>query len=110
MNKKNIFIFAPLIGGGGVEKNLFIIANYLSNYFDKISIISTSKEFKPKFNKNIKFITPKNNFWNKTKNRRLKILVCLYLLAKQLILQRDSKVLSFQGNLYCCLICKILNV
>jgi len=110
MNKKNIFIFAPLIRGGGVEKNLFIIANYLSNYFNKISIISTSKEFKPKFNKNIKFITPKNNFWNKTKNRRLKILVCLYLLAKQLMLQRDSKVLSFQGNLYCCLMCKILNI
>ena len=58
-----IFIFAPLIRGGGVEKNLFIIANYLSNYFNKISIISTSKEFKPKFNKNIKFIR-KCNYYN----------------------------------------------
>ena len=104
--KKNILIFVPMIGGGGVEKNLFIIANYLSNHFKTISIISTSKEFKTRFNKNIKFINPKNKFWNKIKNRRIKILVCLYLLAKELLFKRNLKVLSFQGNLYCCLLCK----
>ena len=43
MIKKSILIFVPMIGGGGVEKNLFIIANYLSNHFETISIISTSK-------------------------------------------------------------------
>ena len=95
-----------MIGGGGVEKNLFIITNYLSNYFETISIITTSIEFKKKFNKNIKFISPKNKFWNKIKNRRLKILVCLYLLAKELLFKKNLKVLSFQGNLYCCLLCK----
>ena len=106
MIKKNIIIFNPMIGGGGVEKNLFIITNYLSNYFETISIITTSIEFKKKFNKNIKFISPKNKFWNKIKNRRLKILVCLYLLAKELLFKKNLKVLSFQGNLYCCLLCK----
>ena len=95
-----------MIGGGGVEKNLFIITNYLSNYFETISIITTSIEFKKKFNKNIKFISPKNRFWNKIRNRRLKILVCLYLLTKELLFTKNLKVLSFQGNLYCCLLCK----
>lgn len=107
INKKNILIFVPMIGGGGVEKNLFIIANYLTNHFENISIISTSKEFKFRFNKKIKLITPKNNFWNKTKNRNLKILICLYLLVKELLIKKNLKVLSFQGNLYCCVICKI---
>ena len=110
MKKKNILIFVPAIGGGGVEKNLFLTTNYLSNHFKNIAIVSASKEFKSKFNKNIKFISPKNKFWNKIKNRRIKILVCLYLLAKELILKKGSKVLSFQGNLYCCLLCKFFNV
>lgn len=110
MIKKHILIFVPMIGGGGVEKNLFLIANYLSKKFHKISIISTSKEFKRKFNKNIEFISPKNKFWNNTNNRRLKILICLCLLIKYYFLNKTFKVLSFQGNLYCCFICKILGV
>ena len=28
--KKNLIIFIPFIGGGGVEKNLFLISNFLS--------------------------------------------------------------------------------
>ena len=110
MKKKKVLIFIPMIGNGGVEKNLFIIANYLSNHFKKVSIISTSREFKFKFNKNIKFITPKNKFWNKVNNRGLKILISLYLLAKELLLKRNLNVLSFQGNLYCCVLCKIFKV
>ena len=30
MTKKNLVIFMPSIEGGGVEKNLFIVANFLS--------------------------------------------------------------------------------
>ena len=29
--KKKLIIFMPSIDGGGVEKNLFIISNFLSN-------------------------------------------------------------------------------
>ena len=29
LSKKNLIIFMPSIEGGGVEKNLFIISNYL---------------------------------------------------------------------------------
>ena len=42
MNSKNLIIFAPLIGGGGVEKNLFIIANDLANRFNNIKLITAS--------------------------------------------------------------------
>ena len=110
MIKKNVLLFAPMIGGGGVEKNLFLIANYFSYKFQKVSIISTSKEYKKKFNKNIEFITPKNNFWNKCKNRRFKIIICLFLLIKHFFQSPKFSVLSFQGNLYCCLLCKILRI
>ena len=99
-----------MIGGGGVEKNLFLIANYFSYQFQKVSIISTSKEYKNKFNKNIEFITPKNNFWNRCENRRFKIVICLFLLIKHFFQNQKFSVLSFQGNLYCCLLCKILRI
>ena len=36
MKQKKLIIFMPSIEGGGVEKNLFIIANYLSIKIDKI--------------------------------------------------------------------------
>ena len=39
--KKNT-IFMPSIEGGGVEKNLFIVSNYLAKKLGKISIISAS--------------------------------------------------------------------
>jgi len=29
MNKKNIILFMPSIEGGGVEKNLFLVSNFL---------------------------------------------------------------------------------
>ena len=48
---KNIIIFMPSIEGGGVEKNLFIITNYLSKKFNYVSLITASKEFKYKFKK-----------------------------------------------------------
>ena len=74
MIKKNVLLFAPMIGGGGVEKNLFLIANYFSYKFQKVSIISTSKEYKKKFNKNIEFITPKIIFGINVRTEDLKLL------------------------------------
>ena len=109
MIKKNVLLFVPMIGGGGVEKNLFLIANYLSNKFQKISIISTSKEYKNKFNKNVEFITPKNKFWNKS-SRRIKYLVCLLLLFLEFKKNKKIIVFCFQANVYCILLCKILGI
>ena len=38
--KKNLIIFNPSIEDGGVEKNLFIIANYLASKNYNITVIS----------------------------------------------------------------------
>ena len=104
---KKLILFMPFIGGGGVEKNLFLISEYLSNKIDDIRVCTISINMKKKFNKKIKFIHPKNNIYNNL-NIRLKYIVCLFLLFKFLILNINSVVFSFQANIYCVLICKIL--
>ena len=38
----------PSIEKGGVEKNFFIVSNFLSQKFNKISVISISKKYKKK--------------------------------------------------------------
>ena len=38
----------PTIDGGGVEKNFFLISNYLSTKFKDISVISLSKSYQKK--------------------------------------------------------------
>ena len=45
MNQKKIIIFMPSIDGGGVEKNFFLISNYLSTKFKNISVISVSNTY-----------------------------------------------------------------
>ena len=46
--EKNILIFMPLIDGGGVEKNLFLVSNFLIKKFRKVTLISISKNYKKK--------------------------------------------------------------
>ena len=48
LNNKNLILFMPFIGGGGVEKNLYIIANYLSTKIDKIKLCTLSIDKKKK--------------------------------------------------------------
>ena len=47
VNKKNkqreVLIFHPSIEGAGVEKNLFLISNYLANKLDRVTVISADK-------------------------------------------------------------------
>ena len=42
--KKEIVFFMPSFEGGGVEKNIRIIANYFASKNAKISLITTSKK------------------------------------------------------------------
>tara|TARA_B100000989_G_scaffold298128_1_gene286219 strand:- start:42 stop:1136 length:1095 start_codon:yes stop_codon:yes gene_type:complete len=109
MINKKILFFMPSIEGGGVEKNLFIVSNYFSEKFENIYLITTSTEFKKKFDKKIRIISPKTNFWKKF-GRRIKYFICLILLIKILIKNRDIKVFSFQANIYCLIVCKLLNI
>ncbi len=107
--KKNLIIFIPFIGGGGVEKNLFLISNFLSKKVKNIKICTISKKFKKKFNSKIKFICPKKSY-SENLNIRIKYFICLYELFKFLKSNKNSVVLSFQANIYCIIICKLLKI
>ena len=109
MKNKELIIFMPSIEGGGVEKNLFIISNFLSNKLDKVSIITASPEFKNKFNRKINYITLKKKISN-TSGRTIRYFISLYILFLKILKNRNIIVLSFQANLYCIILCKILGI
>ena len=93
----------PSIEGGGVEKNLFIITNFLSKKIDNVCLITASPEFKKKF-KNIKIIYP--NFDLSKSGRIMKYFFCLFELIKQILITKKILIFSFQANVYCILISK----
>ena len=104
---KNLIIFMPSIEGGGVEKNLFLISNFLSKKLNNVSLITASYGFKKKF-RSLKFITP---YFDLTKHsRKVKYVFCLYELLKLIIKKENIVILSFQANLYCILISKLFNI
>ena len=102
MSEKKLIIFMPSIENGGVEKNLFIISNFLSLKIKNIELITFDKKSNHKF-QNIKIINPSLN--NKTLNRKVKYLFCLIELFKILIKNQKCIVFAFQANLYCALLC-----
>ena len=108
MKQKNLIIFMPYIEGGGVEKNLFIISNYLSTRLRGILLITINKKYNHLF-KNIKILTSNTNFWNNF-SRRIKYLVCLIILIKAFLKNKNYVVLAFQANLYCTIICKLFGI
>ena len=57
--EKRLVIFNPSIEDGGVEKNLFLVVNFLSTKISNISLISADKNKKKEFSNRIKFIYPK---------------------------------------------------
>ena len=69
MSQKKVVIFMPSIEGGGVEKNLFIISNFLGKKLSKTILITADRSFNSKF-KNIHVINP-NIKIEKIKIRRL---------------------------------------
>ena len=107
--QKKLIIFIPSIEGGGVEKNLFIISNFLKDKIKNLSVITISNKFKNKFDSKIKFISFKANFWNSI-GRRKKFLMGLFLLFLEILKDRNVLVFSFQGNVYCTLLCKLLGI
>ncbi len=107
--KKNILIFMPSIEGGGVEKNLFLVSNYLVKKFRKVSLISISKKYKNKFDKKINFISMSSNHWDSF-GRKFKYFLGIMILIKEILKSKNLIVFSFQANIYCIIICKILGV
>jgi len=104
--KRDIVLFMPSIDKGGVEKNFFLISNYLANYNSKIKVITISKKFKNRFNRKIEFISLKWNFWDKL-TRRIKFSLALILLIIEILRNKDLLVISFQANMYCAYLSKL---
>lgn len=108
MTQKKIILFMPSVEGGGVEKNFFIIANYLAKKLDKVFLITAENNLKKKL-KNIEIIYPQTNFW-RNKGRIRKYFICILNLIQMLMKNSDIVVFSFQANLYAIIICKIFRV
>ena len=107
--KKEIVFFMPSFEGGGVEKNIRIIANYFASKNAKISLITASKKVKKKFAKKIEFISPVNNIWDKQR-RFIKFIICIYFLFKNYRKNKKINVFCFQSNILCILFCKIFGL
>tara|TARA_Y100001970_G_scaffold54633_1_gene69309 strand:+ start:2157 stop:3257 length:1101 start_codon:yes stop_codon:yes gene_type:complete len=108
MKKKKLIIFMPAIEGGGVEKNLFIISNFLAKKISNITLINASRRFNNKF-KNINIINPYFKFWDKM-GRKGRYFICLIHLIKIFLKDNNCVVFAFQANLYCILICRIFKI
>jgi glycosyltransferase involved in cell wall biosynthesis len=107
-SKKKIIIFNPSIEDGGVEKNLVNITNFLSDKFENTILISANENKNYFFKKKIERVFLKTN---KKFSRKLRYLISIYLLIKELLKDKSKKlVLSFQANIYCIVICKIFGV
>jgi glycosyltransferase involved in cell wall biosynthesis len=107
--KKKIIFFMPSFEGGGVEKNIIIIANNFILRNINVSIITASKKIKKRFSKKIDFISPKSNFWD-SKNRSIKYIICIFFLFINFLKDKKFYVFCFQGNIICTLFCKFFGI
>lgn len=98
----------PSMEGGGVEKNLILISNYLINYLENITLITFDNKFNNRFNKKIKIINSNYNSYQKY-SKYFKYFTCIILLIKEIFKKKSPVVFSFQANIYCCLLSLLFN-
>jgi glycosyltransferase involved in cell wall biosynthesis len=108
LHKKNkkIVIFIPSIEFGGVEKNLYILIEYLQKNFSQIFIVTASKINQKINKKRIKIISPSSNYWNR-KSRFLKSMISSFLLFKNFE-KSEIIVISFQSNIFSLIVSKLM--
>lgn len=104
---RKIILFIPSIEGGGVEKNFFLILNYLEKKFKKIFIVTANTNYKDSFHKNIVVICPKTKKWVR-RNRKLKTIISMILLIRNFF-NKKILILSFQSNISAILVSKLFN-
>ena len=85
--------------GGGVEKNLILIANYISKFENNIQLITFDNTFNKFFNKKITIL---NAVKKKSKNysKYYKYFYCLCILIKQYFKSKNFVLFTFQANIY----------
>ena len=103
---KKIVIFIPSIEFGGVEKNLYILIDYLQNFYSKIFIVTSSKINEKINKKKVKIINPKSKHWNE-KNRILKSFMSLFLVLKN-FKKREVILISFQSSFFSIIASKLM--
>ncbi len=104
---KKIVIFIPSVEFGGVEKNFYIIINYLKKIYPQIYVVTSSKLTKQIEKKNIKIINPKFSFWYH-KSRFFKNIISSFLLVKN-FRKKDVLIISFQANIFSIIVSKLMN-
>ena len=92
--QKRLILFMPSMDGGGVEKNIVLISNYLSKHLNNIYLITFDKKFNNKFSKKIHILNVKNTRNNFKYSKYYKYFRCLFLLIKELILMTLMKLIS----------------
>ena len=85
---KEIIFFCPSIEDGGVEKNLFLIANKLSDNL-KISVVTANENKKENFSKKINLIFPKKSNINNAQ-RLIKSFYCFFLMIKTIVVKMGN--------------------
>ena len=105
--KKSLLIFIPSIENGGVEKNLYLIANYLAKTSLSVKIITAFGNKKKSFDKKIRIISLKRK--NIIINSRLiKTLIAIGLFVRYFY-NENIVILSFQSNIVAILLGLIFN-
>ena len=94
--QKSILLFIPSIEDGGVEKNLYLIANYLAKTNLSVEILTAFNDKKKLFDKKIRIISLKRK--NIIKSRLIKIFITIFLFIRYFY-NRDILILSFQSNI-----------
>ena len=108
-NNNKLIIFMPSMDGGGVEKNIIIIANFLSKIVKKIYLVTYDKKFNKFFDRKIKIINiKKKNDVNTSKYK--KYFFCLVKLLNIIHKESNVSVFTFQANIYAIILCKIFGV
>lgn len=98
-NKKRLIFFMPSMEGGGVEKNLILIANYISKYKKKVCLITFDDSFNRYFDKKILIINARKKSSLRF-SKYYKYLFCIYLLIKEYFKNNNILLFSFQANIY----------
>ena len=106
-SQNRLILFMPSMDGGGVEKNIIIVANYLSKFIKKIVLITFDSKFNKKFFKKIKIINYKKNN-NKKYSKYFKYFACMLILIKEITKNKHSSVFAFQANIYAIILSFIL--
>lgn len=107
-NKKKLIFFMPSMEGGGVEKNLILVANYIAKFKNNIQLITFDKSFNKYFDKKIKILNFKKNK-NKKYSKYYKYFCCLYILIKEYLKDKNFVLFSFQANIYALILSYFLN-